>query len=232
MTAAEDVIHNKDDRSSDDVANISKKENIGCEMEDSEDMFHKHCEDRKLRKESTRPFHKKIDGISKHLQTAPLQRMKYPVWENIGNTEGVLREEEENQAEISENDKESICTGDALGYSSKRAVDGMLNVGNQKQLRETIDEMSMIENTVGDKKFEDDKENCCLFSENFVIPGDVEVVPIQDRKMKKSLTTFTSTMITRVVNALMMVMPQCLSVPVGCHWRREKVMEKMSREML
>ena len=163
MAAGEDMIHKKDDRSSDDVANSSKEENIGCEMEDGEDMFHKHCEDRKLKKESTRPFHKEIDEISKHLQTTPLQRMKYPVWENKGNTEGVLKEEEKNQAEISENDEESICTGDALGYSSKRAVDGMLNVGNQKQLRETIDEIAMFENTVGDKKFEDDKENCCLF---------------------------------------------------------------------
>ena len=109
---------------------------------------------------------------------------KYPVWENKGNTEGVLKEEEKNQAEISENVEESICTGNALGSSSKRAVDGMLNVGNQKQLRETIDEMSMIENTVGDKKLEDDKDNCCLFSENVVIPGDVEVVPIQERRQK------------------------------------------------
>ena len=99
MAAGEDMIHKKDDRSSDDVANSSKEENIGCEMEDGEDMFHKLCEDRKLKKESTRPFHKEIDEISKHLQTAPLQRMKYPVWENKGNTEGVLKEEEKNQAE-------------------------------------------------------------------------------------------------------------------------------------
>lgn len=33
----------------------------------------------------------------------------------------------------------------------KRAVDGMLNVGNQKQLRETINEMSMIENIKNSK---------------------------------------------------------------------------------
>ena len=108
----------------------------------------------------------------------------------------------------------------------------MLNVGNQKQLRETIDEMSMIENTVGDKKFEDDKENCCLFSENVVIPGDVEVVPIQESRQKDEKNFDHIYLDNDYKSALMMVMPQCLSVPVGCHWRREKVMEKMSREML
>ena len=90
MAAGEDMIHKKVDKSSDDVANSSKEENIGCEMEDGEDMFHKDCEDRKLKKEGTRPFHKEIDEISKYLHTAPLQRMKYPVWENKGKTEGVL----------------------------------------------------------------------------------------------------------------------------------------------
>ena len=98
----------------------------------------------------------------------------------------------------------------------------MLKDGNQKLLQETIDEMAMTENTVGDQKFEDDKHKCCRLSENVVSPGDVEGVPIQkkERTMKKMLIIFASTIIMRVVSALMMVMG--LSVQVGCQWTGRK----------
>lgn len=52
MVVGEDMIYKKDDRLLDDVVNSLKEENIGCEMEDGEDMFYKYCEDRKLKKES------------------------------------------------------------------------------------------------------------------------------------------------------------------------------------
>ena len=94
----------------------------------------------------------------------------------------MVKEEEMIDAENSENDEETITTGDALCYSTKTIVDGMLKDGNQNLLQETIDEMAMTENTVGDKKFEDDKEKCCRLSENVVSPGDVEGVPIQKKR--------------------------------------------------
>ena len=64
-------------------------------------------------------------------------------------------------------------------------------------------------------------------------PGDVERVPIHEKREKdekKLLIIFTSMIIVRVVSALMMVMG--LSVLVGCQWTGQKVMEKMTREML
>lgn len=44
------------------------------------------------------------------------------------------------------------------------------------------------------------------------------------------LMIFTSTIIMRVVSALMMV--KGLSVLVGCQWTGQKVMEKMTTEIL
>lgn len=195
-------------------------------------MIRNHSEDRKLKQEDKRPFRKEIDGMSKYMQNAPLQRMKDPVWENKGDTEGVVMEEERTDAENSENDEETLTTGDALCYSTETIVDGMLKDGNQKVLQETIDEMAMTETTVGDQKFEDDKEKCCRLSENVVSPGDVEGVPIQEKREKdeKMLMMFTSTIIMRVVSALMMVMG--LSGLVGRQWTGQKIMEKMTREML
>ena len=184
MAVGEDMIHKKNDGSSDDDANGSKKENIGCEMADGEDMIHNHSEDRKLKQEDKRPFRKEIDGMSQHMQNAPLQRMKDPGWENKGDTEGVVKEQERIDAENSENDEETITKADALCYSTKTVVDGMLKDGNQKVLQETIDKMAMTENTVGDQKLEDDKEKCWRLSENVVSPGDVEGVPIQEKREK------------------------------------------------
>lgn len=77
--------------------------------------------------------------MSKHIQNAPLPRMKDPVWENKGDTEGVVQEEERIDAENSENDEETLTTGDALCYSTKTIVDGMLKDGSQKVLQKTID---------------------------------------------------------------------------------------------
>ena len=184
MAVGEDMIHKKNDGSSDDDANGSKKENISCEMADCEDMIHNHSEDRKLKQEDKRPFRKEIDEMSKHMQNAPLQRMKDPGWENKGDTEGVVKELERIDAENSENDEETITTGDALRYSTKTVVDGILKDKNQKVLQETIDEMAMTENTVGDQKFEDDKEKCWRLSDDVVSPGDVEGVPIQEKREK------------------------------------------------
>lgn len=184
MAAGEDKIHKKKDGSSEDDANGSKKENIGCEMADGEDMIGNHSEDRKLKQEDKEPFRKEIDGMSKHMQNAPLQRMKDPVWENKEDTKGVVKEEERIDAENSGNDEETLPTGDALCYSTKTIIDGMLKDGNQKVLQETVDEMAMTENTVGDQKFEDDKEKCCRLSANVVSPGDVEGVPIQEKREK------------------------------------------------
>ena len=181
------MIHKKNDGSSDDDANGSKTENIGCEMADGENMIHNHSEDRKLNQEDKRPFRKEIDVMSKHTQNAPLQRIKDPVWESKGDTEGVVKEEERIDAENSENDEETTTTGDALRCSTdstKTIVNGMLKDGNQKVLHETIDEMAMTENTVSDQKFGDDKEKSCRLSENVVSPGDIEGVPIQEEREK------------------------------------------------
>ena len=90
---------------------VPKKENIGCEMADGEDVIHNHSEDRKLKQEDKRPFCKEIDGMSKNMQNAPLQRMKDLVWENKGDTDGVVKEKERIDAENSENDEEIITTG-------------------------------------------------------------------------------------------------------------------------